>query len=234
MLSSVGDTERIDAAWLRKLLDSHGLQHGVYHVRTLPGADHLDPVVITTYPREWVSEYVTRNYVEVDPVVSIAERSILPVDWRHLASEDPRVSHLFDESRRAGIGPQGLTVPIRGPRGEVALFSATSDVGTRDWADNLPETTRLLQNLAFEVHHAVMTAALGPGHMRTPSLSRRERQVLGLAAKGLPMKRIAHTLGVSEHAVKLYLDIARHKLNAKNTTHAVAFAISRSLIPPPE
>jgi DNA-binding CsgD family transcriptional regulator len=234
MLTSVGVTERIDSEWLRRLLDGHGLQHGVYHVRTLPGADHLDPVVITTYPQEWVTEYVQRGYVEVDPVISTSERSILPVDWRNLGVGDPRVTTLFDESRRAGIGPQGLTVPIRGPQGEVALFSATSDVEEKRWVEMLPDTTRLLQTIAFEVHHAVMTAALGPKFSRPPPLSRRERQVLMLAARGHPMKRIADTLAISEHAVKLYLELARHKLHARNTTHAVAFAISRSLIPPPE
>jgi DNA-binding CsgD family transcriptional regulator len=216
------------------LLDSHGLQLGGYHIRTFPGADALDPLVITTYPQEWVSEYIRRGYVEVDPVVRVSERSILPVDWRNLSDGDPRVTAIFDESRRAGIGPQGLTVPIRGPEGEVALFSATSDMPARQWVEALPETTRLLQTVALEVHHAVMSAALGPKHARPPSLSRRERQVLMLAARGLPMKRIAGALDVSEHAVKLYLDLARHKLGARNTTHAVAFAISRSLIPPPE
>jgi hypothetical protein len=210
MLTSIGDVERIYSVWLRRLLDGHGLQHGVYHVRTFPGADHLDPLVITTYPEEWVSEYVKRGYVEVDPVVSVSERSILPVDWRNLAAGDPRVTTLFDESRRAGLGPQGLTVPIRGPQGEVALFSATSNMGERQWAESFPETARLLQTVAFEVHQAVMSAAFGPRHTRPPPLSRRERQVLMLAARGHPMKRIAGTLSISEHAVKLYLDLARH------------------------
>lgn len=62
------------------------------------------------------------------------------------------------------------------------------------------------------------------------SLSRRERETLTLAAYGHTDLEIARRLCLGARTVRVYLFRARQKLNAANTTHAVAVAVSLKLI----
>jgi DNA-binding CsgD family transcriptional regulator len=62
------------------------------------------------------------------------------------------------------------------------------------------------------------------------ALSRRERQVLRLLARGLTMEEAAAELGIARETVRTQARYARAKLRARNITHAVAIAISLDLI----
>ena len=53
-------------------------------------------------------------------------------------------------------------------------------------------------------------------------LTPREHEVVKLVAEGLQNKLIAHTLGLSEHTVKVHLQHAFRKLGAKNRTQAAS------------
>jgi DNA-binding CsgD family transcriptional regulator len=51
-----------------------------------------------------------------------------------------------------------------------------------------------------------------------------------LLAKGFSRAQTADEMQISEHTLRVYIEAARHKLGALNTTHAVARALSRGLI----
>jgi DNA-binding CsgD family transcriptional regulator len=55
-------------------------------------------------------------------------------------------------------------------------------------------------------------------------------RILREIAFGLTGTQTARALGISNETVKTQLAIARSKLNAKTTTHAVAIAVSLDLI----
>ena len=69
---------------------------------------------------------------------------------------------------------------------------------------------------------------------RTPeansALSPREVDAMTLLAVGYSRAQVAETLSISEHTLRVYIESARHKLGAMNTTHAVARAMARGLI----
>jgi DNA-binding NarL/FixJ family response regulator len=67
---------------------------------------------------------------------------------------------------------------------------------------------------------------------RTPdsNLSARERQVLGLVAKGNSNKEIATALGITEATVKCHVSVILMRLNATDRTQAVVTALQRGLI----
>jgi DNA-binding NarL/FixJ family response regulator len=56
----------------------------------------------------------------------------------------------------------------------------------------------------------------------THALTPREHEVLVLVSRGLPNKRIATTLGVSERTVKHFVSRLLHKLGAKGRWHLIA------------
>ena len=51
-----------------------------------------------------------------------------------------------------------------------------------------------------------------------------------LLAVGYSRAQAAKALEISEHTLRVYIESARFKLGALNTTHAVARALSRGLI----
>lgn len=55
-----------------------------------------------------------------------------------------------------------------------------------------------------------------------PPLSAREHETMGLISKGMRAKEVAHTMGISEASVRLYLKNARVKLKARTKEEAVA------------
>ncbi len=62
------------------------------------------------------------------------------------------------------------------------------------------------------------------------TLTARELDVLRLVAAGLPNKRIALDLGISEHTVKFHLGAVLSKLDAHSRTEAVTLAARRGLL----
>lgn len=61
-------------------------------------------------------------------------------------------------------------------------------------------------------------------------LSEQERRVLARCAEGLSVEAVGRELFVAPATVKSHLIRIRQKLEATNTTHAVATAIRRGLI----
>ena len=66
--------------------------------------------------------------------------------------------------------------------------------------------------------------------MSSPPLSQRELEVLTYAATGASAPITARILFIAEPTVRRYLEQARRKLGARNTTEAVAIAMRKSLI----
>jgi DNA-binding CsgD family transcriptional regulator len=62
------------------------------------------------------------------------------------------------------------------------------------------------------------------------SLSPRETDALRLLGAGMNRGRAAEFLKISEHTLRVYIESARFKLGAANTTHAVAKAMAQGLI----
>jgi DNA-binding CsgD family transcriptional regulator len=223
-LATLGDIQ----PFLRTTMDRFGLQFCAYHARALPNANNANPLVVTTYPDRWATHYAGEGFVYVDPVVIEAERSVVPVDWRELDRSSPVVRRLFGEAQDFGVGAQGLTICIRGPHQDRALFSVNSDLSDRDWTLVKPTLLQEMQVFAHYLHRQVMTLH-GPPPATIP-LSRREQECLVLTTRGLSIKEIARAIKVSPPAVKAYLDSARRKLDAVNKTQAAVIAMRRGLI----
>jgi two-component system NarL family response regulator len=64
----------------------------------------------------------------------------------------------------------------------------------------------------------------------TAGLSRRERQVLELVAKGLTNKEVANTLQISQFTVRNHLNHVTQKLDVSDRTEAIFIAIQSGII----
>lgn len=63
-----------------------------------------------------------------------------------------------------------------------------------------------------------------------PRVTRRERQVLALLAEGHSTREVAQRLAYSERTIKNVLQEFNTRLQLRNRTHAVAYAVRRGWI----
>ncbi|NNE53961.1 MAG: LuxR family transcriptional regulator [Sulfitobacter sp.] len=183
-----------------------------------------------SYSLEWQQRYIEQNYLRIDPVIQGCYQRFHPVDWKQLDWSSKAARSFQAEAMKYGVGNQGFSVPIRGPNGQFALFTVNHSCDDETWAAFTDAHRRNLILLAYFFNERALE--LEPD--RTPeagqALSPREVDAMTLLAAGKSRAQVADELSISEHTLRVYIESARFKLGAFNTTHAVARAMSRGLI----
>lgn len=217
---------------LRVFLDSvcetHELDYAAY-AGINPIAQSVHGVV--NYPDEWQKHYVDQGFQNKDPALLRASRSIAPVDWNRLRGEET-FQTIFKEAHDFGISEQGLTIPVRGPYGDVGLFSVTRKCSDREWKSLKREVLGGLQNAAVHLHDTVMHSDALTKTMSHPALSTREIEILQWIAAGKTQQDVADILTISSRTVEVHLRSSRAKLGSLTTPQAVGRAIGLGLIYP--
>ncbi|BCH27874.1 helix-turn-helix transcriptional regulator [Mesorhizobium sp. L-8-3] len=225
--------ELLDAAeistLLAKLLDVYDLKSVAYLGVGLTDRPDDGPYLAVTYSPEWIDHYKAEHFVDVDPAIQVGLRRMLPIDWSEFDRHEQTVRRLFGEAGEFGLGRHGISLPVHGRHGDRALVSITSNASTRDWQRLRLAYMRDFQLIALHMHWAIVR--LEGNHIAdTAALSRRERECLRWIAEGKTHWECATILGIAERTVRCYLESARHKLGAANSTHAVNRAGKASLL----
>jgi len=208
------------------LRDLYDVEHLVYHSVNAKG----DQYAVLTYGDDWVDRYIDQNYERIDPVVLGCFQSLGPVDWKELDWSAKPARRFLLEAVDNGVGNQGLSVPIRGPGGQFALFTINDKCSDDAWARYSGEFQRDLLLIGHYVNTRAQEIEQGAALHPVQPLSPREIDALTLLAMGYSRAHAADSLKISEHTLRVYIEGARHKLGSANTTHAVASALSRGLI----
>ncbi|WP_026608519.1 helix-turn-helix transcriptional regulator [Methylocapsa acidiphila] len=209
----------------------YGLSNIAYVCPSFRGYSLTNPFITLTYSKEWVEHYRTQEYMFIDPAWTIAARSLLPIDWARLPRTDKKVQRIFGEATDAGVGQQGLTIPVRGPiNGLWGIFVANSHDGDAEWSNRRYELIRDLVLVANYVHQRAYELHVEERPVDLNAITRREIEALEWTADGKSVEDIAVLMRISAVTVKAHLDSARHKLAALNRVHAVTKAIRAGLI----
>lgn len=228
ILEALEQADTLDALQVASeaVRDYYDIAHVVYHWVDSAG----DQYGCGTYPDVWRQRYLEQNYLRIDPVIMGCYQRFHPVDWKRLDWSSKAARQFQKESIEYGVGNQGFSVPIRGPNGQFALFTANNICDDVLWSAFTEENRRTLILIA----HYFNEKALEFEPTRSPdsgqALSPREVDAMTLLAIGYSRAQVANTLSISEHTLRVYIESARFKLGALNTTHAVARALSRGLI----
>lgn len=216
------------STYLEAVRDSFGVDHIAY-----AGANPVTGQIhgCVTYPDSWKEHYATQGFHNIDPTLHKARRSIAPVDWRRL-ERDEGFAKVFRNARDFGISERGLTIPIRGPYGDIGMLSITRDCAEPEWDAMKRRIIGDLQSVAVNIHDTVMTSDSLSKMLRYPALSRREIEILQWIAAGKTQQDVGDILGISHRTVEVHLRSARDKLSSLTTPQAVARAISMRLIYP--
>jgi DNA-binding CsgD family transcriptional regulator len=228
VLDQLASVNTLDAlqSHILGLRDTFQVEHLVYHSVNASGGQYA----ALSYDLDWVDRYVEQGYERVDPVVQGCYRRFHPIDWKALDWSAKPSRAFLHEALDHGVGNQGLSMPVRGPTGQFAVFTVNQTTDDLDWAryraahlDSLILTSHFLNLKALEITN-------GTDQTEYRALSPREVDALSLLAVGCARAEIADRLTISEHTLRVYIESARHKLGAANTTHAVARALSLGLI----
>jgi DNA-binding CsgD family transcriptional regulator len=215
---------------LANLRDESGLAHLVYHAVHIPAFDKTNALLVLTYDDAWIKRYHERDYFQIDPVVLEGSKGFLPIDWMTVEHHTTQARHFFAEAERYGVGRHGFTLPIRGPLGERALFTITTNAADEHWHRWRYTYLRDFRLLADSFHERAMRlSGLRHDHVMRP-LSPREKQCLENILRGRTPGQVAADLGLSASAVHAYLRTARQKLECATLEQAIAKAIRFDII----
>lgn len=208
------------------LREFYAVDHLVYHWVDSSG----DQYGCGTYSQAWQQIYIAENYLRIDPVVQGCFQRFHPVDWKRLDWSSKAAREFLRVSAEHGVGNQGFSVPIRGPKGQFALFTVNDTCDDDAWARFTQEHRRELILIAHYFNEKALEFEPDRQPEQQQALSPREVDAMTLLAIGYSRAQVANSLSISEHTLRVYIESARYKLGALNTTHAVARAMSRGLI----
>lgn len=216
--------------YLEEVCEFSGGKYAVYHVAHANKMVADCPVVKTNYPASWVQRYLTRNYVNIDPVVQRGFTSALPFYWDELELQSAAEVALFRDAISHGIGLSGISIPIVDKLRRRALFSISSDLEPREWRQHLDAKLPVIIDSANGFHQKMQNCD-SFANRGSPHLSPREIECLSWVAAGKDTCSIATILDLSEHTVRDYLKSARHKLGCTTLAQAVHKATLAGMLP---
>ncbi len=227
-LSKIPVPEQNLRSYLDTVCETYELDFAAY-----AGIDPIQQTIhgFVNYPEDWQAHYVKQGFQHKDPALLMASRSIAPVDWQRLRKES-MFEKILLAGQEFGIPEQGLTIPVRGPYGDVGLFSVTRNCTDHDWKLLKASILGDLQHAAVHLHDHVMKTNILTRRLTHPSLSIREIEILQWVAAGKSQQDVADILSISNRTVEVHLRSCRMKLGALTTAQAVGRAIGLSMIHP--
>ncbi|WP_345741863.1 helix-turn-helix transcriptional regulator [Epibacterium ulvae] len=183
-----------------------------------------------TFRESWSKRYRDAAMVRVDPVITGCFQRFDPVDWRDFDWTSKLAHSFWAEAENQDVGTQGYSIPVRGPQGQFALLSLTHSCDDQMWGEFTAAHGHDLILLAHFLHRKILRLATQDTTATKAALSPREVDALTLLAFGHSRAQVAEMLSISEHTLRVYIEGARSKLEATNTTHAIARATSNGLI----
>lgn len=186
---------------------------------------------VSNYPTEWQLLYVERDYIRVDPVVTMAKHGPPIFTWSAAtgAVKGGRrdIRQFYADAAQFGISSGlSISVPV-GFKNRMVFTLASRRL--------VPVNVATVDPVTAAVAVAFVHSRLGKGGddvalSSTIRLSPREAECLRWFAEGMSMPDIADTLGIGFRSVRSYLDSAAAKLGAANTRQAATIATRLRLI----
>lgn len=154
-----------------------------------------------------------------DPIRRFARRCVDPFVWSRTdwpGIKSPSANEIMHGVQKAGI-EAGISLAVWGRAGRVAIADG---FGSWEQVRAVPAASRdtlfIAVALTFRTIERLSLVRGGP------VLTRREVEILELAAQGLTARAIAQRLDIVEPTVKFHFKGIREKLSARNKSEAVA------------
>ena len=135
----VSECETLEALFslLKEIVATFEIGHcTVYCVRER-STSFFGRKVLTTFPKDWVAEYVDRRYSGVDPVMLRSRQGPGVFLWGDLVVTDPHTKQFIKTSFQRGIGPGGVTFVEPSSNGSTVAVSFCAPVDHETFRRNI-------------------------------------------------------------------------------------------------
>jgi len=215
-----------------KIVHEIGFESLMYATVLPGGGSDRYIAMVTTMSGEWVDRYWRKVYFDVDPCVQSCLHHAIPFVWDSETSFGARADEFFKEAGEYGVR-SGITVPIRSPMGEKGMFGLNSSCETLPEEQKLELAVGRIYLFASYFHEWFFHTVRNRLHAVDTSprqVSKRELEVLSLAARGHSSKRIGRELGISESTANFHIASVKHKFGVRTRSQAIAQAVHAGLI----
>jgi LuxR family transcriptional regulator, quorum-sensing system regulator SdiA len=170
---------------------------------------------VNALPADWVEHYTVQRFMLDDPVIRWIYSNTGAIRWSQITIADPR--QVFRQASSFGLRYGAAVCCFDGNSEGLRSFGSFARPDREFELDEMDSLTAYVTRLHYE--------------MAPPStLTQAELEALRMVKSGLRLKQIAHSLGVTEGAVKQRLKNAKIKLGAKTGTQAATMASKFGLI----
>ncbi|QGZ40723.1 LuxR family quorum-sensing transcriptional regulator LasR [Pseudoduganella flava] len=229
LMSAASDGEAMTQ--LQAAVRSLGFEQMIFAVMPRPNVNPADVYLRSNYPQAWRSYYDEHRLRETDPTVEYCFKASAPFIWMPQSFKTDAQHALYEEAATFGLRV-GVTLPIRGPGGEVGMLTCVRDqqpgaAFLKDLNHHLPGLT-LLRDVAFDAMKPYVRPAEPPEE--APVLTARELDVLQWMAAGKTAWEIGRILSISEAGVNFHIGNLRTKFAVGKRNDVVLKAIRLGLI----
>ncbi|RJF94670.1 hypothetical protein D3874_02260 [Oleomonas cavernae] len=181
------------------------------------------------YPGGWLDYYFGRDFLRHDPVVKAGRTLSHAFAWSDLKVEKALSKktvgfRIMKEAANAGL-PDGMTMPVHGPKGRVFLLSVAGEGDLKS-----PSVRRLLRIGALWAHERLSEALNKTDAWSGPALSVREQSCIMWASEGKTDEEIGQILSISAATVSWNILQVKKKLGVYSRIQAVAHVIRMKMI----
>lgn len=213
---------------IRKVARNIGFAHYLYGARILlPNGDNLQ-YIYSGYPDDWMTTYQAEEFIRIDPVVEhcFYRNSNIPLVWSDKLFDTPERSAFWESAQGHGLA-SGLSVPVRGVHGEMALFSIANPEKGDDAVAHQVHSLGAAYLLGAYVHEAIRRLVYNAGQAswQVPELTAREIECLKWWVAGKSAWDIGQIFKLSERTVRFHLNNIKRKFDARCKAQVVAKAI---------
>ena len=197
---------------------------------SVEGADH-ELVVVATGLAELGERYDRILHSEVDPRVKTCLRDGVPFLWDAARTYAQNLHAFQREADHFGIS-SGIALPVGSAMGERAMLALNSSRERLPTAESLELAIGRTYMLATYFHDLFFHNLRQRVLYRSPSrhVSKRELEVLSLAARGQSSKGIGRELGISERTANYHIASVKQKFGVRSRSQAIAQAVQTGLI----
>ncbi|MDD5242101.1 MAG: LuxR family transcriptional regulator [Sulfuricella sp.] len=220
---------------MRKITRHIGFQHYLYGARIHTKSGETLQYIFSGYPEQWMQTYQSACYVEIDPVVEhcFFQNTTRPLIWDNELFDTPDRQAFWEEAQGCGL-TNGLSVPVRGTHGDVALLSVANPERGSDALAHQVHTAGMMYVLSGYLHEAIHRLVYTPELIQVapPQLTPREVECLAWWVSGKTAWEIAHILNLSERTIRFHLNNLKIKLGVHNKSQVIARAVKLQLVHP--
>jgi len=163
LADEVSECESLEALFslLKEVTATFGMGHCTVHCVRERSTAYFGRKVLTTFSKDWVTEYVERRYSGIDPIMVRSRQGPGRFLWDELVVTDPRTKQFIKTAFQRGIGPGGVTFVEQSSNGSTVAVSFCAaaehevfrrDVGPKmsDLADMATLLIEVFSDLACE------------------------------------------------------------------------------------